>query len=71
MVKMLDKYNVLEGNIAETWDSAFNRVKYKEASEELKKLADELNVTSSSLKQLYKSNKNVKEFVGSRSEAFL
>ena len=60
---LLDKYNVLEGNIAETWDSAFNRVKYKEASEELKKLADELNVTSSSLKQLYQSNKNVKEFV--------
>lgn len=60
---LLDKYNVLEGNIAETWDSAFNRVKYKEASEILKELADDLNVTSGSLKQLYNSNKNVKEFI--------
>lgn len=61
--KTLDKYNVSMGNIATTWDSVLSRLKYSNATEALKALADDLNVTEESLRKLYSNNSNIKEFI--------
>ena len=58
-----DKYSVAIGDIPQAWASAFSRIKYSGATEILSGLANELNVTGDSLRDLYNNNPAVKEFI--------
>lgn len=59
----LDKYTLANGNSGLAWDSIFSRVKFSDAREALQGLADDFNVTEDSLRSLYNSDANVKEFI--------
>lgn len=60
---MLDRYSIANGNISTAWDSIFSRVKYKEATDTLQQLANELNVTEDTLRDLYSNDASVKQFI--------
>lgn len=59
----LDKHTLTNGNYDLAWSSIFSRVKFSGAREALQGLADDFNVTEDSLRNLYNSNTNVKEFI--------
>lgn len=60
---LLDRYSIANGDITGAWDSIFSRVKYKDAKETLKDLANDLNVTEDSLRDLYNNDAGVKQFI--------
>lgn len=59
----LDKYQILNGRIEDTWNAIFTRPKYEKATEALTDLAEEWNVSEQTLRELASSNGDVKKFL--------
>ncbi len=58
-----DRFSIVHGNFDSLWNSIFSRTKYKEGTSSLQQLADDLNVTEDSLRDLYSNNSSVKQFI--------
>lgn len=61
--KMLDRYSLATGEIENAWNSIFSRIKFSGATNALTELANNWNVSEETLRELYSSNSDVKQFL--------